>query len=135
MTTPFEFRPVLFAVFWKSGIALGAALCISRMLRNRSADLRRLVFSTTIVAMFVAAATTPMLPRWTAVTPPWFHFQLPTPVAVAGPSLSPAPADGATELTAPVNRPMPPQTSPRRSGLTAWLICLTRPAIPPFAEC
>ena len=56
MTTLFEFRPVLFAVFWKSGIALGAALCISRMLRNRSADLRRLVFSTTIVAMLVAAA-------------------------------------------------------------------------------
>ena len=56
MTTPFEFRPILFAVFWKSGIALGAALCISRMLRNRSADLRRLVFSTTIVAMFAAAA-------------------------------------------------------------------------------
>jgi hypothetical protein len=39
------------------------------MLRTRSADLRRLVFSTTIVAMFVAAAATPMLPRWTAVTP------------------------------------------------------------------
>jgi len=48
MTTPFEFRPVLFAVFWKSGIALSAALCISWMLRTRSADLRRLVFSTTI---------------------------------------------------------------------------------------
>ena len=79
MTTPFEFRPVLFAVFWKSGIVLGAALCISRMLRNRSADLRRLVFSTTIVAMFVAAAATPMLPRWTAVTPLWFQFQRPAP--------------------------------------------------------
>jgi len=79
MTTPFEFRPVLFAVFWKSGLELGAALCISRMLRNRSADLRRLVFSTTIVAMFVAAAAAPMLPRWTAVTPLWFHFQHPEP--------------------------------------------------------
>ena len=45
MTMPIEFRSMLFAAFWKSGIALGAALCISRMLKNRSADLRRLVFS------------------------------------------------------------------------------------------
>ena len=124
MTTPFEFRPVLFAVFWKSGIALGAALCISRMLRNRSADLRRLVFSTTIVAMFVAAAATPMLPRWTAVTPLWLHFQRPASAAVAGASLSSPTADDATELTAPVSRPMPPQTSTRRIDLTAWLIPL-----------
>ena len=124
MTTPFEFRPVLFAVFWKSGIALGAALCISRMLRNRSADLRRLVFSTTIVAMFVAAAATPVLPRWTAVTPLWFHFQRPAPAAVAEPSLSSPMVDDATELTAPVSRPMPPQTSSRRIDLNAWLIPL-----------
>ena len=108
MTTPFEFRAVLFAVFWKSGIALGAALCISRLLRNRSADLRRLVFSTTIVAMFVAAAATPMLPRWTAVMPLWF-FQRPAPAAVAESSLSSPMVDDATELTAPVSRPMPPQ--------------------------
>jgi bla regulator protein blaR1 len=124
MTTPFEFRPVLVAVFWKSGIALGVALCISRMLRNRSADLRRLVFSTTIVAMFVAAAATPMLPRWTAVAPLWFHFQHPAPAAVAGPSLSSPMVDDATELTAPLSRPMPPQTSSRRIDLNAWLIPL-----------
>ena len=122
MTTPFEFRPVLFAVFWKSGIALGAALCISRMLGNRSADLRRLVFSTTIVAMFVAAAATPMLPRWTAVTPLWFQFQRPAPAVVAESSLSSPMVDDATELTAPVSRPMPPQTSSRRIDLNAWLI-------------
>jgi hypothetical protein len=124
VTTPFEFRSALFAVFWKSGIALGAALCISRMLRNRSADLRRLVFSTTIVAMFVAAAATPMLPRWTAVTPLWFHFQRPAPAAVAEPSLSSPMVDDATELTASVSRPMPPQTSPHRIDLNAWLISL-----------
>jgi bla regulator protein BlaR1 len=122
MTTPFEFRPVLFAVFWKSGIALGAALCISRMLRNRSADLRRLVFSTTIVAMFAAAAATPMLPRWTAVMPPWFHFQ--RPAAVAEPSLSSPVVGDATELTASVSRPIPPQTSSRQIDLNAWLIPL-----------
>jgi bla regulator protein blaR1 len=124
MTTPFEFRPVLFAMFWKSGIALGAALCISRMLRNRSADLRRLVFSTTIVAMFVAAAATPMLPRWTAVAPLWFHFQHSALAAVADPTLSSPMVDDATALTAPVSRPMPPQPSSRRIDLNAWLIPL-----------
>jgi bla regulator protein blaR1 len=123
MTTPFEFRPVLFAVFWKSGIALGAALCIGRMLRNRSADLRRLVFSTTIVAMFVAAAATPVLPRWTAVAPHWLRFQRPAPTALAGPSLS-SPMVDATELTAPGRRAMPPGTSSRRIDLNAWLIPL-----------
>ena len=122
MTTAFEFHPVLLAVFWKSGVALGAALCISRMLRNRSADLRRLVFSTTIVAMFVAAAATPVLPRWTAVTPLWFHFQ--RPAAVAESSLSSPMVDDATELMVPVSRPILPQTSSRQIDLNAWLIPL-----------
>src|SRR5450755_1916144 len=124
MTTPFEVPPVLFAVFWKSGIALGAALCISWMLRTRSADLRRLVFSTTIVAMFVAAAATPVLPRWTAVTPRWFHFQRPAPAVVTGTALSSSTVGDATELTAPVSRPVPPHTSSRRIDLGAWLIPL-----------
>ena len=124
MTTLFEFRPVLFAVFWKSGIALGAALCISRMLRKRSADLRRLVFSTTIVAMFVAAAATPMLPRWTAVTPLWFQFQRPTPAVVAESSLSSPMVHDAAERTTPVSRPMQPQTSSLLIDLEAWLIPL-----------
>ncbi len=124
MTTPFEFRTVLFAVFWKSGIALGAALCINRMLRNRSADLRRLVFSTTIVAMFVAAAVTPVLPRLTAVTPRWLDFQRPASVAAAGSSLSSPLVDDAAGLTAPVSRPSTPQTLSRRIDLTAWLIPL-----------
>jgi uncharacterized protein (TIGR03435 family) len=124
MTTLFEFRPVLFAVFWKSGIALGAALCISRMLRNRSADLRRLVFSTTIVAMFVAAAATPMLPRWTAVTPLWFQFQRPTPTVVAESSLSSPMVHDAAERTTPVSRPMQPQTLSLLIDLEAWLIPL-----------
>ena len=34
MITPFEFRPVLFAVFWKSGIALGAAMGALQFLTN-----------------------------------------------------------------------------------------------------
>ena len=45
MNMPSEFPPFLFAVFWKSGIALGATLGISLMLKNRSADLRRLGYS------------------------------------------------------------------------------------------
>jgi bla regulator protein BlaR1 len=122
MTTPIEFRAVLFAVFWKSGIALSLALCISRMLRNRSADLRRLVLSATIVAMFATAAATPMLPRWIAVTPPWLHFQRPAPVANSSQS-SPI-VDAATEGTAPVSRPIPPPVSSRRIDLNAWLIPL-----------
>ena len=124
MTTPLEFSAALFAVFWKSGIALSTALCMSWMLRTRSADLRRLVFSTTIVAMFVAAAATPMLPRWTAVTPSWFRLQFPRPVTVAEPSLTPALADDAAEPMVPVHGPMPPQAFTRRTDLTAWLIPL-----------
>jgi uncharacterized protein (TIGR03435 family) len=111
-------------MFWKSGIALGAALCISLMLKDRSADLRRLVFSATIVAMFVAAAATPMLPRWTAATPLWFHFQRPASAAVAGPSLSSLIAGDAPELTDPVSRSMPLHTSFRRIDLDTWLIPL-----------
>ncbi len=124
MSTPFDFPTVLFTVFWKSGIALGAALCITRMLRNRSADLRRLVFSTTIVAMFVAAAVTPVLPRLTAVTPRWLDFQRPAPAAVAGSSLSSSMVDDAARLTAAVSRPATPQTLSRRIDFTSWLIPL-----------
>ena len=121
---PFEFGPVLFALFWKSGIALGAALCINLMLRNRSADLRRLIFSATIVAMFVAAAAAPVLPRWTAVTPSWLHFHRAGSPAIAGPSVSSSTAGDAPELTAPVSMPMPLPTSFRRIHLDSWLIPL-----------
>src|SRR6185437_7594095 len=84
VSMPFPSPVLLFAVFWKSGVVLGAALCIAQVLKNRSADLRRLVFSTTIVAMFVAAAAAPALPRWTAVTPPWFRSHRALPPAIAG---------------------------------------------------
>jgi uncharacterized protein (TIGR03435 family) len=124
VTVPFEFRPVLFALFWKSGIALGAALCINLMLRNRSADLRRLIFSATIVAMFVAAAAAPVLPRWTAVTPSWFHFHRAASPVIAGPSLSSPAAGDAPETTAPVSVPVPLPTSFRRIHLDSWPILL-----------
>lgn len=119
-----EFCPFLFAVFWKSGVALGAALCINMMLRNRSADLRRLVLSTTIVAMFIAAALTPVLPRWTAATPLWFRFQQAASPAMAGPSRNwPMVAD-APNLPARVSAPAPPQEPFRQVNPATWLIPL-----------
>jgi len=115
---PYEFHPILLAVFWKSGVALGAALCINWMLRNRSADLRRLVFSTTIVAMLVAAAATPVLPRWAAVRPPWVRFQQPASAAVAGAPRTWLVASDDPQMTAPI----PLQNPFRRINLETWLI-------------
>jgi hypothetical protein len=83
------------------------------------------VFSTTIVAMFVAAAATPMLPRWTAVTPSWFHFQLPAAVTVAEPSLSPALADDATSAGQPTDA-VTDFNSPNRSHRLAFSLNLVR---------
>jgi hypothetical protein len=41
MITQFYGLPVFIAVFWKSGLALGAALAMRLLLRKRSADVRR----------------------------------------------------------------------------------------------
>ena len=117
MIDAFDYLPVFSAVFWKSGVALGAALGISRLLRNKSADLRRLVLSTAVAAMFVAAVALPVLPRWTAVTPLWFKSQ-----PVSKPSSNPAIIDD-TELTAPAQLP-PAQPASRRIDLSPWLLPL-----------
>src|ERR1700723_373957 len=90
MIAAFDCLPVFSAVFWKSGVALGAALGISLLLRKRSADVRRLVLSTAVVAMFVAAAAFPLLPRWRAVTPLWFQLQRPVAQAVSEQASGPA---------------------------------------------
>ena len=82
MISAMDSLPIFFAVFWKSGVALGAALALNRLFRNKSADVRRLVLSTTVIAMFVAAAAVPVLPRWTAVMPLWFQAQRPPTQAV-----------------------------------------------------
>ena len=121
---PFAFRALLFAVFWKSGVALGAALCIAQVLKNRSADLRRLVFSTTIVAMFAAAAVAPALPRWTAVTPLWFHSHRALPPAVAGRSPASPTAGDTAAVAAPASARVQLQTSSRRIDLETWLVPL-----------
>src|SRR5580704_15175279 len=104
MIAAFDYLPVFSAVFWKSGVALGAALSISLLLRNRSADVRRLVLSTAVVAMFVAAAALPALPRWTAVVPLWFQAQRPAAQAVAERASGPAIIDN-SELTSPDAQP------------------------------
>ena len=64
---------VLVEVFWKSGVALGIALCINALLRKKSADVRRLILSATVVTLLLAAIALPALPHLTATTPAWFH--------------------------------------------------------------
>ncbi len=91
MTAPLDAAsgfPVFAEVFAKSGAILAAALAAGALLRNRSADLRRLVLSAAVAVMVVAALLVPALPRWTAAAPAWF-----APAAVAAPARSsPAPA-------------------------------------------
>ena len=128
MINAFDCLPVFFAVFWKSGVALGAALCVSRLLRKKSADLRRLVLSTAVVAMFVAAAALPVLPRWTAVTPLWL-FQRPAALTVPQQSPSLATADDGADITSPDARPAPAAQPVSRhidrgTSLSPWLIPL-----------
>ncbi len=47
---------ILLEVFWKSGVVLGGALCLCGLLRKRSADARRLVLSTVVLAIVVSTA-------------------------------------------------------------------------------
>jgi len=61
-----EGLPVLIAVFWKSGAELSAALFLNVLLRKKSADVRRLVLSTTLSVLFIAAAAMPVMPSWHA---------------------------------------------------------------------
>jgi uncharacterized protein (TIGR03435 family) len=123
MIAAFDYLPVFSAVFWKSGVALGAALSISLLLRKRSADLRRLVLSTAVVAMFVAAAALPLLPRWTAVTPVWFQLQRAAAQAVPQRASGPAIIDN-SDPTTPDSQPLAAQAVSRRIDLKAWLFPL-----------
>ncbi len=112
MIITFERLSVFFEVFWKSGVLLGAALCVNRLLRKKSADLRRLVLSVAIIALLVGALAWPALPRWTAVTPAWLRLGNQT-----APSFKPAQSGmvgSVTELAVPaINRatPEPPSRS------------------------
>ncbi len=123
MTRSLEGLSALLAVFWKSGVVLGAALGASYLLRRRSADVRRLVLSTAVVAILIAAAALPVLPHWTAAAPQWLQIQhQPAPAALAQPARSVVTEDE-TKPSAPDS---PPQVHPssRRVDLFPWLIPL-----------
>jgi uncharacterized protein (TIGR03435 family) len=123
MMTGFDSVPILFfETFWKSSVALGAALGICGLLRKKSADVRRLVLSIAVVAMFVSAAVWPVMPRWTAVAPVWLSFrQSPVP-SPPHQSLSPALITDVPELSIPDVRPRPVHNSYSRIDFRHWLL-------------
>jgi uncharacterized protein (TIGR03435 family) len=120
MMTRFDSVPIILEVFSKSSVVLGAALCISGLLRKKSADVRRLVLSIAVVAMFVSAAAWPLLPRWTAVV----AFGLRQPPVAAPLHQAPAPAsnDYEQELTAPDVRLRPVHSPAVGFDFRPWLL-------------
>jgi TonB family protein len=60
---------ILVEAFWKSAIVLGIALLANLALRKKSADVRRLILSSAIVTLFIAALATALLPRWNTELP------------------------------------------------------------------
>jgi hypothetical protein len=116
----FHYLPVAFAVFWKSGLALGAALGMNWLLRKKSADVRRLVLSTAVAAMLVAAVALPVLPRWTAVMPRWFQAQRPAAQAVREQASGLSVTDD-RELTARNTQSLAAHPAVRRIDLRHWL--------------
>ena len=116
---------ILLEVFWKSGVALGGALCLSWLLRKRSADVRRLVFSTAVVAVLVSAAALPVLPRWTAVTPFSFGSTRPSMPSASGASPSQvgiyARLDFATHPISSAKPPVPERTVDLTPGLIPFI--------------
>lgn len=119
--TAIPYLPLLFAVFWKSGVVLSGALCVNCLLRRKSADLRRLVLSTTIGALFAAAAAFPILPRWTAVIP--VHSQTP----VSYPATNERLIVDEPEFAAPSVQPAHAHASARHFDFMAWIIPLIWP--------
>ncbi|HWF09284.1 MAG TPA: M56 family metallopeptidase [Bryobacteraceae bacterium] len=116
--------PFFFGLFWKSGIVLGAALCLNRLVRKNSADLRRLVLSTSVAALLLAMAATPILPRWTAVMPPWLRFQRPSHASRSSQAARQVALPGEPEPAPYYFPPASPQTTSRHTDLTAWLLPL-----------
>jgi beta-lactamase regulating signal transducer with metallopeptidase domain len=113
---------LLFAVFWKSGIALGAALAINRCLHNRSADLRRLVLSTAVAVLIVAAVAVPVLPHWSAVLPAWLGRQKPSHPSVVYASARPIDPVGKSDFISLILHPSNAQHSIEPFDITPWLI-------------
>jgi uncharacterized protein (TIGR03435 family) len=122
MTNHFDAVPIILEVFWKSGVALGAALCVCRLLRNKSADARRLVLSTVVVAMLVSAVALPALPRWEALAPAWFRFERPSVSLSARESPGPAAVDDRAEFTEQASRSALPHKISSSIDLRPWLV-------------
>ncbi len=124
MTASLFYLPLFFGVLWKSSVVLGSALAICRLLEKGSASLRRLVLSTAVASLFLAAATVPVMPRLTLVTPDWFHRERPrTPTTTVGHSLSSVPQgiDAASDIGTP-SAPLEPVTG--RIDFRPWLLPL-----------
>ncbi|HEY4088674.1 MAG TPA: M56 family metallopeptidase, partial [Bryobacteraceae bacterium] len=109
---------LLLEVFWKSGAILGLSLCVTLLLRKRSADARRLVLSSTIVATLLAAIAAPILPRLNVPEPGW--------VMPSVQNLSPQPPVPALQMTAQIPMPTPaPATKFPEVIPCIWLIGAT----------
>jgi beta-lactamase regulating signal transducer with metallopeptidase domain len=115
--------PVFAELFWKSGALLAAALGASAFLRNRSADLRRLVLSASMVIMILAAALTPAMPPRAATLPSWLMLPASASQAPSAPSFGPK-FDNWAESLPQQGRPRVPETPFRHSrlGLRGWLM-------------
>jgi uncharacterized protein (TIGR03435 family) len=100
-------------VFWKSGVALGAALGANALLRKRSADLRRLTLSTSVAAMCMAAVF-PALPRWTAAVPDWLRVERPSPPTAVERSRGPAVLDARLRTLSLPGAPQSVDLAPHR---------------------
>jgi uncharacterized protein (TIGR03435 family) len=124
MMTHFDSVPIILEVFWKSSVVLGAALCISGLLRKKSADVRRLVLSIAVVAMFVSAAAWPLLPQWTAVAPLWPGFRETSISAPLHQVSAPVSVNDEQELRAPDVRPGPAHSSAADFDFKSWLLAV-----------
>jgi uncharacterized protein (TIGR03435 family) len=124
MMTRFDSIPIVLEMFWKSSVVLGAALCISGLSRKKSADVRRLILSIAVVAMFVSAAAWPLLPRWTAVAPLWLGFRQPSVPAQTHQMAGPASIDDQPEFTAPDVRPGFAQSSAVGFDFRPWFLSM-----------
>jgi beta-lactamase regulating signal transducer with metallopeptidase domain len=78
MTTPpavFEladsFSHLIFEMAWKSTIILGSVVLLGKLLKQRSASCRRILYSTGILTMLCFMLINPISPRWTINTPDW----------------------------------------------------------------
>ena len=100
----------LLEVFWKSGAILGAALCVTLLLRKSSADARRLVLSASVVSIFLATLASPLLPRLHVPEPRWLAAPVNAP-AEAIPTL--VTVEGAAHPSSSRSLPMP--TAPPRT--------------------